>query len=121
MVRCNLPIGKYPFLRGLFLEGAYFRRGLSTEGNLRFKIDWASLIFGRKLPVLLCFTLYLKAISKYKPPPPPPHGGGEEYIWRGNLTEGFLRYEFGGLLFGGAYTWRGLFSEFYGISINSTL
>ena len=28
--------------------------------------------------------------------------------------EGFLRYRFGGLIFGGAYTWRGLFSEFYG-------
>ena len=28
----------------------------------------------------------------------------------------FLHYEFGGLIFGGgAYTWRGLFSEFYGI------
>ena len=26
-----------------------------------------------------------------------------------------MRYEFGGLIFGGAYTWRGLFSEFYGI------
>ena len=37
------------------------------------------------------------------------------YIRRGDLTEGFLRYEFGGLIFGGAYTWRGLFSEFYGI------
>ena len=36
-------------------------------------------------------------------------------FWRGDLTEGFLRYEFGGLVFGGAYTWRGLFSEFYGI------
>ena len=23
-------------------------------------------------------------------------------------------YQFGGLIFGGAYTWRGLFSEFYG-------
>ena len=23
------------------------------------------------------------------------------YIWRGDLTEGFLRYEFGGLIFGG--------------------
>ena len=33
-----------------------------------FKIDWASLIVGRKLPFLLCFTLYLRAISKYKPP-----------------------------------------------------
>ena len=36
------------------------------------------------------------------------------YIRRGDLTEGFLRYEFGGLIFGGAYTRRGLFSEFYG-------
>ena len=27
--------------------------------------------------------------------------------------EGFLRYEFGGLIFGGAYTRRGLFSELY--------
>ena len=30
--------------------------------------------------------------------------------------EGFLRYDFGGLIFGRAYTWSGLFSEFYGIS-----
>ena len=28
--------------------------------------------------------------------------------------EVFLRYNFGGLIFGGAYIWRGLFSEFYG-------
>ena len=27
-----------------------------------------------------------------------------------------MHYEFKGLIFGGAYTWRGLFSEFYGIS-----
>ena len=32
----------------------------------------------------------------------------------GDLKEGFLRYRFGGLIFGGAYTWKGLFSEFYG-------
>ena len=38
------------------------------------------------------------------------------YIWRGDLTEGFLRYEFGGLIFVGVYTWSGLFSEFYGIN-----
>ena len=42
---------------------------------------------------------------------------GGAYIWRGELTEGFLRYDFGGLMFGGAYTWRGLFSEFYGMLI----
>ena len=31
------------------------------EGNLRFKIDWASLIVGRKFTG---FALYLRAISK---------------------------------------------------------
>ena len=46
---------------------------------------------------------------------PPPGGGRGGYIWRGDLMEGFLRYEFGGPIFGWAYTWRGLFSEFYGI------
>ena len=63
---------------------------------MRFKIDWASLILGRKFTVFLCFTLYLRAIFKYKPP-------WGAYIWRGDLTEGFLRYEFGGLIHGGAY------------------
>ena len=31
------------------------------------------------------------------------------YIWRGDLTEGFLRYEFGGLIFGGAEKIAGAF------------
>jgi len=39
----------------------------------------------------------LRAISKYKPP----RGA---YIRRGDLMEGFLHYDFGGLIFGGAYT-----------------
>ena len=39
----------------IFFKGAYFWRGLSTEGNLRLKIDWASLIVGRKFTV---FTLF---------------------------------------------------------------
>ena len=47
--------------------------------------------------------MYSRTNSKYKA------------IRRGDLTEGFLRYDFGGLIFGGAYIWRGLFSEFYGI------
>ena len=65
------------------------------QGNLRFKVDWASLIVGRKFTVLLCFTLYVRAISKCKL-----RGA---YIWRCDLTEGFLRYEFGGLIHGEAY------------------
>ena len=39
------------------------------------------------------------------------------YIRRGDLTEGFSLYDFGGLIFGRAYTWRDLFSEFYGIIV----
>ena len=58
---------------------------------------------------MLCFTLYLRSTSKYKPP--------GAYVWRGDLTEGFLCYEFGGLIFVGAYTWRGLFSEFHGTCV----
>ena len=48
-----------PFLRGLNFGGAYIRRGLSTEENLHFKIDWASLIVGSKFTI---FALYLRAI-----------------------------------------------------------
>ena len=54
-------------------------RGLCTEGNLRFKIDWASLQLEGNVPFLLCFA----------------------YIRRGDVTEGFWRYEFGGLIQGG--------------------
>ena len=38
--------------------------------------------------------------------------GGGAYIRRGDLTEGFLRYDFGGLIFGGAYSWRAYFRNF---------
>ena len=59
---------------------------------MRFKIDCASLIVGRKFTVLLCIW---GQFSKY-------HNRGA-YIWRGDLTEGFLRYRFGELMFVGAY------------------
>ena len=50
---------------------------------MHVKIDWAGLILGRKFTVFLCFTLYLRAISKFKS-----SGGG------------------GGLIFGGAFQRR---------------
>ena len=37
------------------LGGAYIRRGLSREGNLRFKIDWASLKVESKFIVFVLF------------------------------------------------------------------
>ena len=97
---------------GLIFGGAYVQRGLSTEGNFRLKIDCASLIVGRKFTVFALFYLVFEGNF----PISSPQGA---YIWRGDLTEGFLRYRFGGLIFGGAYTWRGLFSEFYGILLTA--
>ena len=88
-------------MEGLIFGGAYVRREICVSKSIGL-----ALYLEVNLPFLLCFTLYLRAISKYKPP--------GAYIRRGDLTEGFLRYEFGGLIFGRAYTWRGLFSEFYG-------
>ena len=52
----------------------------------------------------LRFILYLRTISKYKPP--------AAYIRRGDLTEGFLRYELGGLIHGGAYFQNFTVTEF---------
>ena len=79
-----------PFLR------AYTGRSLSTEGNLRFKIDLASLIFGSKFTVFALFYFVFEGNF----PSTSPRGA---YIWRGDLTEGFLRYRFEGLIRGGAY------------------
>ena len=92
------------FLRGLFLKGPIFGR---REGDKGFKIDWASLIHGSKFTVFRLFH----SVFEGNFPSTSPRGA---YIWRGDLTEGFLRYRFGGLIFGGAHTWRGLFSEFCG-------
>ena len=69
---------------------------------MRFKIDWASLIVGSKFTVFALFYFVFEGNF----PSTSPRGA---YIWRGDLTEGFLRYEFGGLIFGGAYTWRDFF------------
>ena len=63
---------------------------------MRFKIDWACLIVGSKFTVLA--LLYFVFEGNF--PSSSPQGA---YIWRGNLTEGFLRYQFGGLIFGEAY------------------
>ena len=65
------------------------------EGNLRFKIDWASLIVGRKITKKFTGNFQVQA-------------PGGLIFGGGDLTEGFF-------IFGGAYSWRGVFSEFYDI------
>ena len=77
---------------------------------MRFKIDWASLIVGSKFTVFALFYFVFEGNFQVQAP----RGGGAD-VSRNDLTEGFLRYQFGGFIFGGACTWRGLFSEFYGI------
>ena len=75
----------------LIFGGAYIRRGLSTEGNLRFKISWASLTIGSKFIVLA--LLYFVFEGNF-----PSTSPQEAYIWRSDLTGFFfLRYRFGGL------------------------
>ena len=63
---------------------------------MRFKLDWASLVVGSKFTV---FALFYFVFEGYFPST----SAGGAYIWRGDLTEGFLPYWFGGLIFGGAY------------------
>ena len=72
-----------------------------------FKIDWASLIVGSKFTV---FALFYFVFEGNFPSTSPPGG----LYLEGRFHGGFLRYRFGGLIFGGAYTWRGFFTEFYG-------
>ena len=58
---------------------------------MRFKIDWASLIVGSKFTVFALFYFVFEGNFPIT------------YIWRGDLTEGFLGYRFGGLIHGGTY------------------
>ena len=50
----------------------------------------------KTLPFLFCLTLYLRAIFQVQAP-------WGLYL-EGDLTDGFSRYKFGGLICGGAYT-----------------
>ena len=81
---------------------------------MRFKISWASRTVGSKFTILALFFFVFEGNF----PITSPWGA---YIWRGDLTEGFLCYQIGGGIFGGAYTGRGLFSEFYAVSLYSLL
>ena len=78
---------------------------------MRLKIDWTNPMVGSKFTVFALFFFVFEGNFPITTP-------GGLYL-EGDLTEGCLRYGFGGLIFGGAYTWRGLFSEFYGNFNNS--
>ena len=63
---------------------------------MRFKIDWASLMVGSKFTIFALFYIVFESNFPRTSPP-------GAYIWRGDLTEVFLRYESGGLIHGGVY------------------
>ena len=60
------------------------------EGNLRFTIDWANHIVRSKFTVFALFYFVFEGNI----PSTSPRG---TYVWRGDLTEGFLPYRIGGL------------------------
>ena len=59
-------------------------RGLSTDGNLCFKIDWASLITGSKLTVFALFYFVFKGNFPSTSPP----GGGRGLYLKGRFSGG---------------------------------
>ena len=55
------------FFKGPFC-GAYFWRGLFAWGNLRFKIDWASLVVGRKFTLFALFYFVFEGSFQVQAP-----------------------------------------------------
>ena len=93
-------IFRRPFFEGHVFGAAY----------LWGEIDWASHIVGRKFTVFVLFYFVFECKCKYKP-----QGG---ISLEGRFNGGFFALRVWGLLFEGAYTPRGSFSEFYGTSVN---
>ena len=89
-------------MEGLIFGGAYVRReicvsksiGLACSGNEIYHFALFYFVFEGKFQVQA------------------PHGGLD---LEGQFNGGFLHYDFGGLIFRVAYTWRGLFSEYFAV------
>ena len=95
------------FFRGLFW-GAYVWRGLYSKGNLHFKIEWASLLFGSKFTTFALFHFVFEGNFPCTSP-------GGLYL-EGRFNGGFFALPvWRAYIWRGLYTWRGLFSEFYSI------
>ena len=90
--------------------------GLSPSPHLSF----FHLSFSFFFPFLFCFVFaYLFCCFSINTYRKIPKISPEAYIFqrpflRGLYLEGQFNGGFFALMFGGAYTWRGLFSEFYG-------
>ena len=76
-------------MEGLIIGRAYVWREICVSKSIELVCSGKEIYH-----FLLCSTLYSRANSNYKAP--------QGLYSEGDLTEGFLRYDFGGLIFGGA-------------------
>ena len=90
-------------MEGLKFGGAYLQREICVHKSIGLAL-WLEV----NLPFLRCFTLYLRATFQVQATSP--RGA---YIWGGRFNGGFFASPVWG-----AYIWRGLFLEFYGILSN---
>ena len=89
-------------MEGLIFGEAYVRREICVSKSIGVACSGKEIYH-------FCFVLL--CIRGQIPSTSPPGGLYSE----GRFNGGFFALRFwGGLIFGGAYTWRGLFSEFYG-------
>ena len=112
---CKIPkmspgayIFQRPFLRSLFLEGLIF-----GVAYVRWEICVSKSI-GLACSGKEIYHFFFVLLFEIKFHVQAPRGG---LYSEGRFNGGFLRYDFEGLIFGRAYTWRGLFLEFYNIPV----
>ena len=74
-------------------------------GKFAFQNRLGWLVVGRKFTIFALFYFVFEGKFQIQAPPPAPGGGGGAYIRRGDVTEGFSGFDFGGLIFGGTYFW----------------
>ena len=89
-------------MEGLIFGGDYLRREICVSKSIGLALQLEV-----NLPFLLRFTLYLRAIFRVQAP-------GGLYL-EGRFNGRFFALPvWGAYIFGGAFAWRVLFSEFYG-------
>ena len=93
-------------MEGLIFGGAYLRRDICVSKSIEL-----ALLLEVNLPFFALFYFVFEGNF----PSTSPRGG---LYLEGRFNGGFFALPVwgGGLIFGGAYTLRGLFSEFYGIT-----
>ena len=89
-------------MEGPIFGGASVRREVCVSKSIGLACSWEG-----NLPFLLCF--YFVFEGKFQVQAPLPRGG---LYSEGRFNGGFLRYDFWGHVFGGAYTWRAYFRNF---------